>query len=387
MHGMPISSVAPRGGSSCMPPGEKGAVRRTCGDGGSDSSNCGEGSGLSRTIGAGAGVLIVSDEPFFFSSRTVELLSMDALPSGISSSTMVAALLFPLTVLAGDARPLLFVDIESTGFFFAATDFFVGVALTDDTVLFTDSAIDGGRRMDAGLGDLRDSSEGASDVRDVERDAEFDDAAEGTRGRVSVIFPVAAPCGPCVLLLPLDRLDATEVRRESVAVISDCAVLNVVEPSLVADSDDVGRGGREETGRDAVEVGREGPLAGGGRRLWRGAGGVRERSDDATEGASDLGLLLASDGLRDDVLTSDGLLDDVDGEWRDGVTFVMSVLRDGVMLLLSPPMLDRTLLLPTTLDRKGLVSTAEVGLGVSFESGRMSLGVSSSGVGGRLVVV
>lgn len=341
--------------------------------------------------------MIVSDDPFFFNSRTVELLSMDALPCGISSSTIVAALLLPLMVLTGDARPLLFVDIDNTGFFFAATDFFVGVALMDETVLFTD-AIDGGRRTDAGLGDLRDNSEGARDVRDVDRDAEFaDDAPEGTRGRVSVIFPIDAPCGPCVLLLPLDILDAIDVRRDTVAVISDCAVWNVVEPSLVLESDDVGRGGREETGRDTVEVGRECP-PGGGRRLWRCVGGVLDRSDDATEGASDLGLLLMSDGLRDDgltpdglrddVLISDGLLDDVDGEWRDGgLTFETSVLRGGVTLLLPPATLDRTLLLPTTLDRTELVSKAEVGLGVSFESGRMSLGVSSSGIGGRLVVV
>ena len=335
----------------------------------------GDGSGLSTALGMpmrGVAVLIVSVDFFSFSARTVELLSIDAFPSGISSSTIVAALLFPLTVLAGDARPFLVeVDSADADFFSATlrtTVFLVGVALILETVLLTDAML-GGRRTATGLGDFLDAdSDGASDEAGdgllAFEVVEFtDEAADGTRGRVSVIFPVE---GPCVLLLLLDKLLATDVLRVGeVAVNSDWALLNVVLPSLVLDKDDVGRGGREDTGRE--EVGREAPLAGGGRRLWRGEGGVLERGErreDATEGASDFGLLalLAIEGERDEVL---GVR---------GVTFVTSVFLDGVTLG------DR---LPATLERTELDS-----VGVSFESGRGSLAVSVLiSFGGSFVVV
>lgn len=60
-------------------------------------------------------------------------------------------------------------------------------------------------------------SDGASDATGEGRfgldDAEVADAVDGTLGLVSVIFPVE---GPCVLLLLLDMVDATDVRREIV---------------------------------------------------------------------------------------------------------------------------------------------------------------------------
>src|ERR1700727_1001860 len=104
MQGMPISNVAPRGDISCNPSTKTGGA--CC---------CwGAGSGLSTAI------LIVSEDPFLLMTvRTVELLSDETLPSGISSSMMAAALLLPLIVLADEGCPLLFV--EDNDVFFSTT--------------------------------------------------------------------------------------------------------------------------------------------------------------------------------------------------------------------------------------------------------------------------
>lgn len=78
---------------------------------------------------------MVSEDPFLLIVRMVELLSMDALPWGISSSTIEAALCLPFIVLEGDGWPLLFIEDDTL----RATVFFVGVALIEDTVDFTDA--------------------------------------------------------------------------------------------------------------------------------------------------------------------------------------------------------------------------------------------------------
>ena len=203
---------------------------------------------------------MVSEDPFFLTVRTVELLSEETLPRGISSSIIAAALLLPLIVLAGDGGTWFFIR-----FFFSAaaatfrptTGFFGGEGAIEDVVDIFDltEAIDGERFgtaalnfPESGVDVLLTTDDDGRFVLGVVIVMEVTEAVDGTLGLEMVIFPID---GPCVLLLLFDMVDdAVDVRRP----VSECAVLKVVEASLIVDMDEVGL--------DAPP-----PVAGGGRKL------------------------------------------------------------------------------------------------------------------------
>jgi len=80
---------------------------------------------------------MVSEDPFLLTVRTVDVLSNETLPVGISSSMMAAALPLPLIVLAGDGWPLLLDERYGllSGVTLRITVFFGGVLIdaTDAT--------------------------------------------------------------------------------------------------------------------------------------------------------------------------------------------------------------------------------------------------------------
>lgn len=245
MHGMPISSVAPRGAKG------KGSLR---------------GIGCDFAEPVVAGLVIVSADPLRFN---VEELPVDAVLSVFLWSLVEAnsvALLLPLIVIAlevgscGDDTllPLLFVD--AIGFLFSdpatdlrtvtaglfATDAAVDTVDTDD---LAEDAIDGGRFEVAGDGlNLFESATGGR-FEMVTRGFATDvvDAVDVLRDRIGELEVEVEPA-PAVRTLKLEFVDVVDVRLERVS-----AVLYVPTLSLVVDTLDVGLKGGGRNDEEPVE--------------------------------------------------------------------------------------------------------------------------------------
>jgi len=166
--------------------------------------------------------LIVSEDSFLLTDRTVDPLSEETLPGGISSSSIIAAsaLFLPLIVLAADAGddgwPLLF-PAKDSGLFASPTfrigpSFFgggggEGVTTTEavvDAVDFTD-AIDGDRFATPGANLSTSGVEGPLALPVVEAATEggrfvlavavveATEDVDGTLGLLIIVLPVDGP--------------------------------------------------------------------------------------------------------------------------------------------------------------------------------------------------
>ena len=311
-----MSKVAPRG---CMP----------------DMSMSTEG-GSWGTSTAMVEVLIVSEDSFFFNSRTV---SDEVFPSGISSSMIEVALVLPLIVLAGEGTPL-FLAMDK-GLFsadpptFLTTIFFDGVTDVEDTVDLTE-AIDGDLFAAAEtVLFLADSGVlPATDGRLVLGDT---DEVDGTLDRVMVALPADGPWVLVLVFEPVEVADSVLVLGVAEPGASEFAVLNVVDPSLVVDKD--------EDGRDDIGLG----VVDGGRKDVR--EGVAFGLIEVTDAACDLGLVLARDVLE-----------------ALGVTLVTKVLGTDGCVVLAVVALLISLTSLAILDRTEVDGASP--LGENLESGR-----------------
>jgi hypothetical protein len=149
---------------------------------------------------------MVSEDSFFLTVRTVEVLSEETFPGGISSSSSIAAALFlPLIVLAGEGGGILFLLAEKSGVFFSAatlrttTGFFGGRGTIEDVVDIFDftEAMDGERFGTTGA-NFADSGVlvlvvAVDDGRFVLGVMEVAEAVDGTLGLEIVTFPIDGP--------------------------------------------------------------------------------------------------------------------------------------------------------------------------------------------------
>ena len=318
MQGIPMSKVAPRG---CMP----------------DMSISTEGGSWGAST-AMVQVLTVSEDSFFFNSRTV---SDEIFPVGISSSAIELALVLPLIVLAGEGTPLFLA--RDKGLFsadtltFLTTIFFDGVTDVEETVDLTE-AIDGDLFAPVGtVLFLADSGVlAATDGRFIFTDT---DGVDGTLGRVMVTLSVDGLWVPMLAFEPAEVADSVLVLGVAEPGTSEFAVLNVVEPSLVVDKD--------EAGRDDISLG----VVDGGRKDVR--EGVPFDLIEVTDGVCDLGLVLARDVLE-----------------ALGVTLVTSILGTaGCCVVLAVVASLTSLTSLTILDRTEPVGLSPPELGENLESG------------------
>ena len=284
-------------------------------------------------------VLIVSEDPFFFNSRTV---SDEIFTAGISSSAIELALVLPLIVLAGDGTPLFLA--RDKGLFsadpltFLTTIFFDGVTDVEDTVDLTE-AIDGDIFAPVGtVLFLADSGVlAATDGHFIFTDT---NGVDGTLGRVMVTLSVDGLWVPMLAFEPAEVADSVLVLGVAEPGTSEFAVLNVVEPSLVVDKD--------ETGRDDISLG---VVVDGGRKDVR--EGVPFDLIEVTDGVCDLGLVLARDVLE-----------------ALGVTLVTNVLGTaGCCVVLAVVASLTSLTSLTILDRTEPVGLSPPELGENLESG------------------
>lgn len=150
---------------------------------------------------------MVSEDPFLLTDRTVEVLSNETLPIGISSMIAVA-LPLPLTVLAGEGWPLVLVEgnVLVSGVTLRTTVFIAGVLIDAFDATDFKEAKDGGRFGKAEFAFV-DSVVGKG--RFVL--AVMEEGPDSILDLVIVTFPAG---GPCILVLVFDVVEAVDNLRD-----------------------------------------------------------------------------------------------------------------------------------------------------------------------------